>query len=326
MVPKDVNIRLNGEMGALLKQRGVRSVNRWVNDLVAGHLGAGLAEEASPASGKNGLPLVASRGTDQAWFVYASGAFFLTRVVQADSDQIWFDTLNVSYEDTTDEAWSWSPTSMLRNKIKAFVKAPRDGREAVEVLKAFMLEHGVQDVLSAQLGTKLCREMNMLPSRHDLEVLAMELCGSDSRELLLRSEEGSNLEGRVIYADIVVTRKPGYALDVKLGGGLHLQIGGGYNLLPRDMSQSRNKRQEPYWEIEAGQTLAVIEQGTRLIDYPNLRWPNQVTMSLYESNRLHEAVDVACQIYIQPSRPKTKPSPPFTGHGTDFTKPLSAAR
>lgn len=325
MVQKDVNIRLDGEMGALLRQRGVRSVNRWVNDLVAGHLGAGLAEEAMPAVGKNGLALTASEGTEQAWFVYGGGLFSLGRVVKSDSKQIWFDSLDTDLT-WAEDVWSWSPMSVKREEINAFVKAPQDGREAVEALKSFLREHGVFDILATPLGVKLCREMNMLPSRDSLALLLMEPCGGDDRHLSWLSEEGSNLEGRLIYADIVVTRKPGFNLDIGLQGSLDVRIGGGGSLLPREMSRSRTRKLEPSWRMEAGATHAVIDQGTRLIGHPLLLWPNRAELVLYEDNRLHAGVDVTCKLYLQSSRPKTKPSPPFTGHGTDFTKPLSAAR
>jgi hypothetical protein len=127
------------------------------------------------------------------------------------------------------------------------------------------------------------------------------------------SEEGSNLEGRLIYVDIVVTRKPDYALDVVLEGGVEFRIGGGSSLLPRDTSRSRTKKADSSWKIEAGETHAVFEQGLRLIAYPMLLWPNQAELIVWENRQLHMAVDVTCEIYLQPSRPKTKPSPPFTG-------------
>lgn len=316
MTLKDVNIRLNGEMGALLRQRGVRSVNRWVNDLVAGHLGEGVAKQASPAIGKNGIALTTSAGTDQAWFMLTD-SFELVRVVKADADHLWLDVLDVDLTSDSDHPWNWIPRIVPRSGVQDFLAAPRNDLEALKAFKDFLKKNAPSlDPMTVGLGIKLIYELQALPERSSLVEVPMTKIPSSKagygRGNSLVTDQSSNREGRVIYADISIERARSCDPQTRLHGDLSLHLGGGYQLLTRDRSRKRNKSHGPTWSLEPGETKAVIHHGTALVSYPMMLWPNSAELRVLEESNRDTSVEVSCKIWLQETRPETKPSPPFT--------------
>lgn len=321
----DVNVRLNGELAALLRALGIPSLTKFVNHVVCERLGANLVEASSAGVGIQALPLRQSAGTNQMWLLVlrknqvhneASTSLHTVRCCRLVSVTVSthvLDVLAVSYEG---EPWVWLRAEVDSAQIQDFVEAPVDPSAFVEtfqqVCKKWCIPNpGVDPVIS-----QIKRLHHLHPPREALVKLTLKRAPILGRQggLVLQAPSPGREAFRVVDLELQVRRKPG-SPRVPLQGFARVGLGGGASLIPNGLRcRKQDADPEVEWTMLEHEDVALFHYGTALLDTPVLRWPNAVTAEVDSASgslSIENLLEVECALWLEPMGDPKSPAPPF---------------